>query len=250
MSKFTFQAEPPVYGLLEPEFGTFWIDPNTQLPFYTYHRQVAELVRYMKATHTEVVLVAEYLKSKQQLEYPWSKDISTELTTNTGPYTSTKLQESNGWWQRSLNQIDGLTFHHTLSDSPHATAQHYVTKNGGRPTIPYTIWITQTGEILLCVNLQQGLWHDHTGHENVHLSVGLAGKLHKHEPSNAQLDAAAKVAVWSVKSSMLPGIVSIDDIKGHKDYTATICPGWQSDNSGNWKDDIYERIEVALENSS
>ena len=172
--------------------------------------------------------------------------ITDELATNPGPYANASLQRDNGWWQRSLNQIDGVTIHHTLSDSPHATAKHYVNKGGGRPTIPYTIWITQTGEILLCVALTQGLWHNHNGHTNLQLSVGLAGRLHEYHPADVQLDAAAEVCVWAIRSNDLLGVTDISQIKGHRDYFATICPGWASAASGNWKPDLYDRIEELL----
>jgi hypothetical protein len=102
---------------------------------------------------------------KIPVQIPWDRDITSELARNPGPYTSSHLQADNGWWRRTLDMIDAVTIHHTLSDSPHATARHYVDKSGGRPSIPYTIWITQTGEVLLCVPLEEGLWHDHTCEE-------------------------------------------------------------------------------------
>jgi len=102
---------------------------------------------------------------------PWDKNIIDELARN----DSCPGLLANGWWQRTLNQIAGLTFHHTLSDSPHATASYYVKKGGGRPSLPYTIWVSQTGEILLCNRLEEGCWHNHQGHKNKQLSVGLAG---------------------------------------------------------------------------
>lgn len=174
------------------------------------------------------------------------RDIEGELATNPGPYTSELLQRDSGWWQRTLDQITHLTFHHTLSDSPHATAQHYVNKGGGRPTTPYTIWVTQTGEVLKCVALTEGLWHDHTGHENTHLSVGLAGRLHVYHPAYVQLDAAAKLAAWAIRSSLLPLIDNITDIVGHRDWIATACPGWNSEASGHWQPELYARIRALL----
>lgn len=176
----------------------------------------------------------------------WIRDISAELARNPGPYANEYLIRDGGWWQRSAADITHLTFHHTLSDSPHATAAHYINKDGGRPTLPYTIWVTQTGDVLLCVPLTEGLWHDHTGHENVHLSVGLAGQLHLYRPAEVQLDAAAKVAVWTIQSDLFPKIDGIGTIKGHMDWIGTACPGWDSEQSGHWKPDLYEKIENAL----
>jgi hypothetical protein len=179
---------------------------------------------------------------QQPPRLPWDRDIRAELVRN----DQCPGLLSDGWWRRELDQIDGLTFHHTLSDSPHATASNYVQKGGGRPSIPYTIWVTQTGEVLWCLDLEEGCWHDHTGHQNIHLSVGLAGFLHIHRPPDVQLDAATRVAAWAVRSDMLPGITRIDQIAGHSDYAATICPGWASEQSGHWKTALYNRIEEAL----
>ena len=166
------------------------------------------------------------------------KDIINKLARNDNCPGSLK----NGWWQRTLDQIIGLTFHHTLSDSPHATAKHYVKKGGGRPSIPYTIWITQTGEALLCNPLTDGCWHDHTGHKNVNLSVGLAGTLHKYRPAQVQLEAAARVVKWAVEHPQMR--ITMNTVLGHMDVGTykgrTECPGWDSAASDFWKDDFYE----------
>ena len=142
----------------------------------------------------------------------------------------------NGWWQRTLDQITGLTFHHTLSDSPHAFAKYYVKKDGGRPSTCYSIWITQTGEVLLCTALEEGCWHDHTGHKNVNLSVGLAGRLHEYRPAQVQLEAAARVVKWAVEHPKMS--ITMDQVLGHMDYIKTQCPGWDSAASDFWKDDF------------
>ena len=183
---------------------------------------------------------------EEAVEVPWSKDISEELAVNPGPYRDRFLKRDNGWWERRLVQISGVTLHHTLSDSPHATAEHYIKKDGGRPTIPYTVWITQTGEVLLCVRLEEGLWHDHQGHANKSLSVGLAGKLHLYKPPDVQLDAAVKVCKWAIESPILLSVIDISQIKGHDSFYDTECPGWNSDKSGNWKHDFYRRLQDVL----
>ncbi len=179
---------------------------------------------------------------------PWDRDISQELSRNPGPYTSSHLQQDNGWWVRTLDQIDCITIHHTLSNSPHATASHYIQKGGGRPTLPYTIWITETGEVLLCVEFEYGLWHDHTGHQNTHLSVGLSGHLHLNDPPDVQLQAAVKVCKWVIESSQLPGVTDTSGIKGHIDHIATQCPGWIDTATGEdrWKARFYSMLEDAL----
>lgn len=183
--------------------------------------------------------------------YPWDRDIVDQLARNPGPYTEPSLEQSGGWWQRRLDQIVGVTIHHTLSDSPHALAEYYVKKGGGRPSIPYTIWVTQTGEVLKCLDLKEACWHDHTGHRNVSLSVGLAGSLHKYAPPDVQLRAAARVCAWAIRSGSLPSVNNHHVVRGHLDvYKNTVCPGWLGSRggtrSGYWRPRFYDFLRGAL----
>ena len=175
---------------------------------------------------------------------PWDKDITDELARNDDCPGSL----ADGWWQRRLDQITGLTFHHTLSDSPHALASYYTKKDGGRPSTCYTIWITQTGEVLLCNALEEGCWHDHTGFKSQNLCVGLAGRLHEYHPADTQLQAAARVAAWAVHDSRMN--ITPETVRGHMDVGTyagkTVCPGWASAASGHWKPELYEMIEELL----
>jgi hypothetical protein len=184
------------------------------------------------------------LSGRFLLDEPWDKDIIADLPRNDNCPGLLK----DGWWQRELSQITGLTFHHTCSDSPHAFASWYVKKDGGRPSTCYSIWVTQTGEALLCNALTEGNWHDHTGHKCRNLCVGLAGTLHKYHPATVQLQAAARVAAWVIHDDRMN--VTPETVRGHMDVGAyagkTQCPGWDSAASGNWKPKLYEMIEALL----
>jgi len=152
---------------------------------------------------------------------------------------------SDGWWQRTLEQITGLTVHHTLSNSPHATAKSYINKDAqGRPSIPYHLWVTETGEVLKCLAFTEGCWHDHTGHENRNLSLGLAGRLHEYRPSAPQLDAAARVAAWAVNHAEMN--IPFGGVTGHQDHINTECPGWHT----SWRSAFYHRLQEALRDTS
>lgn len=250
-------VEPPTYAIWFQNEKKFYWDINTdsrRRVFTTQKYWEARAVQF-QLNYGEVVEVSAFLKSQGEPKVPWDRDIIAELDANPGPYGHTTLDAQHGWWKRTLDQIDALTFHHTLSNSPHATATYIALQksNGqgiGHPTTEYTIWITETGEILLCVPLTEGLWHDHTGNKNTHLSVGLAGRLHENRPSDPQLEAAARVGAWAVLSSILPSISGIEQIKGHMDYTDTQCPGWDertgNTGSGFWKPDLYDLIEQEL----
>jgi len=206
----------------------------------------AAIIERARAIREHADALWELLNEEPPPAWPWDRDITGELARNPGPYDNYYLQRDGGWWQRTLDQIDRVTIHHTLSDSPHATAKYYVVKAGGHPTLPYTIWVTQDGQILKCVELEQGLWHDHTGHQNTHLSVGMAGSLHLYHPADVQLEAVARLCAWAIESDELPNVSAIEQIKGHRDYAATVCPGWACDASGNWRNEFYKRVEALL----
>lgn len=179
---------------------------------------------------------------------PWTKDWRGSMPRNLN--CPGKL--SNGWWKREIASIDALVFHHTKSHAPEALALWYIYdkpwKNAegkmvcGRPSSPYTLWVTQTGDIILCNDLSEGCWHNHNGHQNRELSVGLAGDLTKHKPPVAQLDAAAKLAAWAIRWKGLPYITGLEQIKGHDDYIETACPGWNDPNTGRWKTQFMAMI--------
>lgn len=192
----------------------------------------------LKAIADLVIELADEDHNQFKVEEFWDQDIRGELSRSPGPYGSSTLNAQGGWWLRTHEQITGVCFHHTLSHSPHATARHYITKEGGRPSIPYHVWITEeTGDILYCLDLHEGCWHNHNGNKNREISVGLAGKLHKYQPSDPQLESAAWFAAWA---HFNPGMsVTLPNIKGHQDYAWTECPGWHT----GWKDRLMDPIQ-------
>lgn len=139
-----------------------------------------------------------------------------------------------GWWKRSLSQIDGITIHHTLIHDPAALARGYTSKGGGRPSIPYHVWVSRSGEVSYCLDLEEGCWHDHTGHANTHVSVGLAGVLDVRPPSDAQIDAAVRVVRSLLELLDLQSL----QVHGHMDFFATRCPGWRA-----WRDAFLSRVD-------
>jgi len=198
------------------------------------------LLDYAKAGGTEgwAELVNRMAEMINPEDVPWDRNIINELEQNDNCSGLLK----NGWWLRDIGWIDYVTIHHTLSNSPHEFAKWYV--GTGRPSTPYTIWVAETGEILLCNPLEWGCWHDHTGHENTHLSIGMAGRLHEYAPSTAQLNAVAEVCAWVIKNPDIPLVDSIRKIEGHEFWYSTACPGWldtgEGAPSGFWKSHFYE----------
>jgi len=185
-----------------------------------------------------------------QTPLPWTRDLRATMPKN--PACPGILK--GGWWRRQVAAIRTVCFHHTLSQSPVDFAKWYITKEGGRPSTCYTLWITETGETILCGDLEDGVWHNFQGHENLDLSVGLAGNRAVLAPSTLQLNAAARLAAWAIKSPLLPLITSPKQILGHQDYPkcgaggiyATDCPGWLMPQSGKWKAALYARLDALL----
>ena len=184
---------------------------------------------------------------------PWDEDISGDLATNPGPWGHPSLDANRGWYAPSqgLAVVDKVTIHHTLSQSPHSVASNYVRKwNGegrGHPTTPYSLWITADGRCLLSVPLEIRPWHDHTGYRNTHLSVGMAGELHKYDPPDVQLRRTAQLCAWAIGSPLLPRVTAVEDITGHMDWIKTECPGWL-DKYGRmrWKDRFFDVLRQEL----
>jgi hypothetical protein len=160
-------------------------------------------------------------------------DLVDEMPLNPNP------TEPPGWWIRTPAQIKGITIHHTMSHDPKATAR-YCTDVKGRPSIQYHLWVTREGAVYLCAPLSWGMWHDHCGHENKNVSVGLAGHLHQAKPPDVQLQAAARIVAWLMGQY---GIVRAE-VLGHNDrYEATVCPGWYQ---AGWRDDFYRALDEEL----
>ncbi len=187
----------------------------------------------LSARADDLMSVAERLRGNGDVMPPF-EDIIADIPVNPSPTSPV------AWWVRQLSEIRGITIHHTLSHSPIATAR-YVIEKKGRPTLPYHFWVDKDGAAFLCVPLHFGMWHDHTGHRNVNISIGMAGHLHKVRPPLAQLETTVNLVLWLMEEYQIP----VDQVRGHKDrYAATICPGWDAKM---WREQFYENLRAELE---
>lgn len=199
----------------------------------------------------QLVKMAKGLREKANNLRTASKDLSAlaerldvDLAELTRPYTDIIDQmplnpqptSPEVWWIRQLRDIRGVTIHHTLSHSPINTAK-YVIEEKGRPSLPYHFWVSHQGECWLCVPLFYGMWHDHTGHKNINISVGMAGYLHKVKPPPEQMVAAVRLVAWLMEQFNIP----LSEVQGHNDrYAETICPGW--DEGEGWREHFYSLL--------
>jgi len=154
--------------------------------------------------------------------------------------------EATDWPRRFVEDITGITIHHTLSHSAKDLFD-WITRSkaeGGKgyPRGQYHYWIGQEEGAPVSQLLEDtvGCWHDHTGRIQTTLSVGMAGHLGNARPPEAQLWNTVRLCWELVQKYGL----SVDDVQGHNDrYGHTVCPGWYADsaatiNSGVWRRDF------------
>jgi hypothetical protein len=89
------------------------------------------------------------------------------------------------------------------------------------PDVPYHFYIVADGQIA------EGREVNYVGDTNTnydpagHLLIVLEGNFENEEPSDAQLKSLYALTLWAAEHWR----VFEDDIKGHKDYASTLCPG-------------------------
>ncbi|MBN2258745.1 MAG: N-acetylmuramoyl-L-alanine amidase [Anaerolineaceae bacterium] len=165
---------------------------------------------------------------------PWV-DVIAEMPTNS---RATQPQASPGQWAtRRADQIKGITIHHTLSHDRLALAR-YIIREKDLPTTEYTWWVDRDGLVLLCVPVELALWHDHTGYPNYNLSIGLAGSLHVAPPPARQIEGAAGLVAYLMRTYSIP----LEEVQGHNDRYPTLCPGWDA---AGWRATFFSELHRA-----
>ena len=175
---------------------------------------------------------------------PW-EDVRARMPRNQLPDNCKLIASRGGWWQRELSAIDGIAIHHTMTNNLEATAA-WITKpksagGKGHATSQYHFWVAADGRALYCVDLREGLWHDHAGDENTHISIGMAGRLDFAPPPDVQLQAAVRLVWYLMREFMIPR----ENVAGHNDWAwsvsrvKTVCPGW--DKAG-WRSAFFAAL--------
>ncbi|MBN2007120.1 MAG: N-acetylmuramoyl-L-alanine amidase [Anaerolineae bacterium] len=200
---------------------------------------------------TAVVQVPPASAEEQAASPPWV-DVRAQMPVNTQPDTAWLVEQGRtGWWKRTLDQVNGITLHHTMTHDMMACAQ-YITrpvKKGGKgyPTTQYVFWVQSDGVIKYCVDLTEAPWHDHCGDENTHISIGIAGEWDKVSPPQVQLEAVAKLAAYLMRWLNIP----MENVEGHREWSTrhtgvpqTACPGWLT---GGWRAKFFDLLKLELD---
>jgi hypothetical protein len=142
----------------------------------------------------------------------------------------------------NANRIDAFTFHHSVTKPTgnwkaecDLIAKLHVEGNkwGG---IGYRFVICSDGTVVYVGDLSHG--GSAVANHNDHMfSAVLVGDFTKHLPTDAQIDSAHKLAKFFLtQMPQYPNLASWDQIKGHKDFNPTACPG------SSWPNDMRDRI--------
>ena len=183
--------------------------------------------------------------------HPAWVDVTATFPTNPGaqnPY------QSPGHW--ATRNPTGVTIHHTGATDPYILARICLAKaytvNGvrrvGLPTTEYHIFVDTDGGALLCVPLEQGLWHDHAGYPNANISVGIAGYWHKRRPPAELVAGLARVVAHLMRTYD----IAIQRVVGHRERAlmygvSTECPGWYPAPVGaGWRGDFDAALAAEL----
>lgn len=158
--------------------------------------------------------------------------------------TNQSATNPKAWWARTSQDITGITVHHTGCETPEQAARILLGK--GRPTTEYAYFVAKDGAVYQCLPDTLGVWHDHTGHYNKNLSIGLAGYWHKAIPSDAQIEWLAKI-VWHL---MCKYGIPVEQVQGHNQRAkeaaniGTVCPGWDA---AGWKERFFDALDVLMD---
>ncbi len=73
------------------------------------------------------------------------------------------------------------------------------------------------------------------------IGIAFAGNLMGTEPTAAQLEGGGRLLAYLMQKLDLTG----DNIKGHKDFVPTACPGDQWDKGSKWHDRLLGEVNKA-----
>ena len=214
------------------------LDAGKSVKVTVWHKPFADRTKWIawmkdKDSRIEVIFKPDI----PEVSTLWDKDISKELPTN-DLYTNPILEY--GWFKRQPSEITGITVHHTAGVSTwRDIALDHIKRDGGTPSIHYSLGIDADGTINRMTNfstkdIHDAPWHDHTGHYNTHIAIALMGNLAVKKPTEAQLASLTKL-IKQLRNELWQDL----PVFGHEDFTETQCPGWSQAVSGYWKADLF-----------
>lgn len=146
--------------------------------------------------------------------------------------------DSYNWsWVRPWNQLKYLVIHHSVTKHD-ATAEDVALlhKARGWGGIGYHFVIEKSGLVKYVGDISTARANVANLNEQV-IGICLIGDFTKHLPSDEQIESAHDLCKFFLtETPSLPTLVSWDQLKGHKDFNPTACPG------SSFPNDMRQRI--------
>lgn len=197
--------------------------------------QLAQQLQQLTAQQTQVNELLKQLVTQLggAVAPPAIQDITGQL-----PKHSTKQFPS-----RPLSQIQRIIVHHTAI-APDIGAERIASHRVSRqdwPGIGYHYFITADGTIQQTNALTTQATHAGP-YDPVAVGVCFAGDFTNTTPTQAQIEAGARLIAWLLAQFNLP----VEAVAGYKELINTQSPGQQWDNGARWGEQLRARIRTLL----
>lgn len=151
--------------------------------------------------------------------------------------TASLPRDAAGFKQRPLSAIRYLVLNHT-GGSPTVPVEKIAEfhRQRGYPGIAYHYLVDGQGNILQVNPLTETV--SDQGYLGEGVNIAIAGKFDDVVPTDAQLDAAARLSAWLLQELRLPP----EAIKGVSEFVATGSPGWQWLRGQRYKDRLLRMV--------
>lgn len=155
--------------------------------------------------------------------------------------------ETNEYKTRPLDKIRHLIVHHSAAPArvgPNRIAAYHVRKHEW-PGIGYHFLVGEDGALYQGNALETMSYH--AVRANPHgVGICFLGNFMKQVPPPAQLRAGAHLIAWLMQDLG----VTLDRVKGHKEFMDTACPGAQWLQGEKWKQMLYQAIAVVQQEAA
>lgn len=141
---------------------------------------------------------------------------------------------------RALAQIQQLVIHHTAaapSVGVEVIARKHVEELGW-PGIGYHFVIDADGQIYQTNNLTTVSFHARHANPTT-LGIAFCGDFDEAVPTEAQLGSGGQLCAYLLRELSLP----LENVRGHKAFVATECPGRNWVEGAVWRDTLIKGIE-------
>jgi hypothetical protein len=146
--------------------------------------------------------------------------------------------------RRTLDKIQYLVIQHSVlaGSFPPEKIADYLVEERQWPGIGYHFYITSDGKIYQTNHLETVCYFagDNVQDNPLGMCICFAGNFTDEVPTASQLSSGGKLLAFLMQELNL----TIDSIKGQKDFVATQSPGKQWDSGRKWKDMLLQKIRT------